>query len=209
MGRRYSRLGGSATGSVRLIGGWPLWLRLDDATPRLQPVLAFDHDTLAGAQPLVHQRRAILRLGDFDHPHCDGVVWCYDKYVGSFRPALHSGFRDDDATLPRREMQPSIDKLARPKRVSLIREICLELESPRLPIDRVIDRRERTDGKDGLPVATEGGDGGRIAGSKSVVDLREVVFWKRANDGDRLKLHNDDDAGGIGGADHVALVDDA
>lgn len=80
-----------------------------------QPILAVDHDDLAGFQPVVDQGLAIADLRDVNGTQGRGVVGRYDIDIAAVRPLLYGGAGDSERVLLNLEQQARVHQLARPQ----------------------------------------------------------------------------------------------
>ena len=112
-----------------------------DTAARGQSNLSFGDDNFSGLQTLFYHDLSIdVHSGD-DRTRFDCLVGLYHENKGSVLARLHCLAWDHQGVRFRSQSKNNPDKLARPKRVVLIRERCLDKDRSGRCIDSIVDKK--------------------------------------------------------------------
>lgn len=183
--------------------------RWSDLAAVLQLVLPVDDDEFAAVETGAEANEISSGLCQSDGPNLDGVVRIDGVHVGALGPALDGGGGHDDQILLNVDEKMNIHKLIGEEQVLAVVEDGFELVSAGSGVDLVVDGEKFT-GLDFVGVITvEGLDTELATAAQLRGDLRKLVLRKGKDNGDGLKLGDDEQAVGVAGVNNVAGIHEA
>src|SRR5438105_4473730 len=185
------------------LGGGAVYL---DASAGLQPILTGRDDLFAGCHAIIDDRNALADLADFERPSIDSTVGLEDVGVISVLPALQRTRRHGHYIWRSAREKSDVQIFARPERAILIWESAFNTQRAGGLSNLVVEDCDRAFSQLLVVIAVHREDADRT-GLQCRLDGGELTFGQGEDDGNRLELGDDDEAGRIGRMHDVALID--
>ncbi len=171
-----------------------------------QLVGAVDDHALARVQAPRDRDAVALGHAQRDGAQRDVAVGADHVDEGALRAALDGRARQDHLVVQRVDAHAHVDELVGEQRRVLVGELRAQLDGAGGVVDGVVHRHQRAVGEQVGLAAVPGLHRQLVAGLQPGHHLGQGVFGQGVDDGDRVDLRDDDDAGGVRRVDDVARV---
>src|SRR6202140_2545314 len=171
----------------------------------LELVLTVGHNDVTGRYAVCDIGKILLSERNGNRRYVDGFILLHHEYIRALRPPLDGCCRYDGAVLAHFQQQPDVHELVGPKLAVFIFEYRFQFAGSRSRIDLVVDRLQLASCEFGLIVATV-----NVHGERTLLHMlryrREIVFRKREQHRNGLKLRNHKHGIRIGCVDDIAWI---
>src|SRR5947209_3478138 len=179
-----------------------------DASAGLQAVLPGCDDLFPGCHAIIDYSNALADLADFERPGFDSTVGLNDVGVIAVLPALQRTRRHGHYIWRSAREKSDVQIFARPERAILVWESAFNTQRAGGLSNLVVENCDRAFSQLLVVVAVHREDADRT-GLQCRWDGGELTFGQGEDDGNRLELGDDDEAGRIGRMHDVGLSDES